>query len=88
MKQAFLEAFNKHFKEDFLLLSQEGVIKKQLFGEGIIHPKFKDFLGDYIAIAISDVSLFNTQEGCQKFIGVHAGLTAEEMDIPLIIISC
>lgn len=88
MNEAFLEAFNKYFKEDFLLLSREEVIKEKLFGEGVMHPKFQDFLGDYMAIAISDVTLFNTKEDSQKFIGVHAGLTAEEMDIPLIIISC
>jgi len=37
-------------------------------------------------VAISDLSIFNTQEEKEKFIGVHAGLTKEEMEIPLIVV--
>ena len=43
-------------------------------------------LGDYLAIAIDDLSIYNTREEADFFVGVHAGLTEDEMMIPLIII--
>jgi len=43
-------------------------------------------LGNYLAIATDDLSIYNTREEADSFIGVHAGITADEMDIPLIII--
>ena len=43
-------------------------------------------LGDYLAIAIDDLSIYSTKEEADFFIGVHAGLTEDEMTIPLIIV--
>ena len=43
-------------------------------------------LGDYLAIAIDDLSIYNTREEAEFFVGVHAGLTRDEMVIPLIVI--
>ena len=40
-------------------------------------------LGDYIAIAVNDLTIYNKEN---KFIGVHAGLTKDEMEIPFIAI--
>lgn len=60
--------------------------KQNLFGKGENHPRFKDFIGDYLAIGISDVSIFNSREEANHFIGVHAGMTEKEMMVPLIII--
>jgi hypothetical protein len=82
----FQHTFLKHFKEDFMLLSKQDVITKKLFGPGKEHPRFKEFLGDYLAVAISDVSIFNSTEEVEKFIGAHAGLTEAEMMIPLIVV--
>lgn len=47
---------------------------------------FQEFLGDYLAIGTGDVSIFNSREEAQEFIGIHAGLTQAEMEVPLIII--
>ncbi len=84
----FHDAFLMHFKKDFILLSKQEVLQKKLFGCGITHPRFEEFLGDYLAIAVSDVSIFNTREEADQFIGVHAGLTATEMMVPLIVVEC
>ena len=43
-------------------------------------------LGDYLAIAAGDLSIYNSKEEAEFYIGVHAGLTEEEMIIPLIVI--
>ncbi|MEG1256557.1 alkaline phosphatase family protein [Clostridium sp.] len=88
MKQKFKDVFLKEFGDDFLLLSREEVLKKKLFGYGEEHTRFQDFLGDYLAIAIAETSIFNNEAAYKKFIGVHAGLTEWEMMVPLIVVEC
>ena len=84
--EQFVSEFNKEFGDKFLLLNKAEVKKQKLFGTGREHPYFDGMLGDYLAVAISDLSIFNTQEEKEKFVGVHAGLTKEEMEIPLIVV--
>lgn len=76
----------KAFGDKFLLWTKEQVLQKQLFGTGTPHPNFEKMLGDYLAIAIDDLSIYSTKEEADFFIGVHAGLTEDEMTIPLIIV--
>lgn len=84
--EQFLAEFNKEFGEKFLLISKEEVIEKQLFGPDAEHPAFRGMLGDYLAVATDDLTIFSTREQADFFIGVHAGLTEDEIDIPLIVI--
>ena len=77
----------KEFGEKFLLLTKEEVKTSHLFGPGPEHPNLDAMLGDYLAVAVSDLSLYNTAEERDRFVGVHAGLTEAEMRIPLIAIS-
>ncbi len=88
MKESFKEEFIRNFGQDFMLLSKQEVIDSKLFGDGIEHPRFKEFIGDYLAVATGTKSIFNTKEEYEKFIGVHAGLTEVEMMVPLIIVEC
>ena len=86
LKEKFEKEFQKAFGEKFLLLTKEEVREKQLFGPGTEHPQFDGMLGDYLAVAVSDLSIYNTPEEKNHFIGVHAGMTEAEMTIPLIVI--
>ena len=43
-------------------------------------------LGDYLAISVSDATIFLTHTEAGLMPGGHAGLTKEEMDIPLLAI--
>lgn len=85
-KEQFKREFQKEFGDKFLLWTREQVLDKKIFGEGKEHPSFRGMLGDYLAIAVDDLSIYNTREEADCFIGIHAGLTADEMRIPLIII--
>ena len=85
--EQFVSEFNKEFGDKFSLLTKEEVKKQKLFGPGTEHPQFDGMLGDYLAVATGDLSVFNTQEEKEKFVGVHAGLTKEEMEIPFIVTS-
>lgn len=84
----FETAFLRHFGGDCILLPKQAVIDQKLFGRGKAHRRFEEFLGDYLAIAIGDVSIFYTRKGAESFLGAHAGLTDFEMMVPLIVIEC
>lgn len=83
-KEEFPALFEKTFGDKFWLVPKEEVIERKLFGLGTEHPKFREKLGDYLAISISDTSLFNTHVEAKLMPGGHAGLTKEELEIPLI----
>lgn len=81
-KEAFERAFQKHCGHDFLLLSREEVYKSALFGRGNPHPKFDDYIGDYVACATGARFFAFSLPGQAPFNslkGQHAGLTEDEM---------
>lgn len=83
--EAFKEAFNKTFGNSFRLMSKEEVFSEHLFGYGSAHRKTKDFIGDFLAVATSNVIL-NMNRSDFDPIGGHAGLIEEEMTVPFIAI--
>lgn len=85
-QQVFREEFEKTFGDDFMLLDKQTVIEKQIFGHGKAHPEFEDRIGDYVAVAVSDLSIFSSK--VTKFVGNHAGMTEDEMTVPVIAIEC
>ena len=88
MEEQFVSEFNRRFSEKFRLFTKAEVLENKLFGRGTEHPAFHDMLGDYLAVATGDLCIYNTREEADFFIGAHAGLTAEEMTIPLILVEC
>lgn len=82
----FPEEFNKEFGTEFLLYTKDEVVDKQIFGHGVSHPKFKEMIGDFLAVAIKDKGLVWSNKSYQ-FESHHAGFTEQEMRIPLITIS-
>ena len=83
--QEFEQLFNKYFKDDFILYTKEEVIKNKLFGSGRENKYFKDSLGDYLAVAITN-KYFRYNENSVKLTSMHAGITEDEILVPLIII--
>jgi hypothetical protein len=79
----FAKEFYKAFRDDFLLLSKKEVIEQKLFGNGNPHPKFEEFIGDFMAVAISDQGIVYSHESKQHASN-HAGLTSQEMMVPFI----
>ena len=57
-----------------------------MFGTGRDLDGLEGMIGDYVALAVSDRSVFNTHIEAQEMPGGHAGLTKEEISIPLIVI--
>lgn len=85
-QQEFEKLFNQYFKDDFILYTKEEVIKQELFGQGDFNKYFKSAIGDYLAIATKD-KYINYDEKGDVLKSMHAGITEDEMLIPLICIS-
>jgi len=77
--------FHERFGEDFILLTKEQVKEQKLFGDGIPHPKFEAFIGDYLAVAIADKGIVFSRKS-NIFKSNHSGATEKEMMIPLIVV--
>ena len=85
-REAFPEIFNRYFGDSFLLLTREEVLSERLFGTGKNREGLEEMIGDYVALAVADRTIFNTHLEAQEMPGVHAGLTREEISVPLIVI--
>ncbi len=81
-KEVFEVEFRKEFGDHFLLLPMEEAIERNLFGTGVHHENFRGMLGDYLAIATGNLSIFYTDE---RWVSMHGSLTEDEMLIPLIV---
>lgn len=82
-KEEFEELFYKYFKDDFILLTKEEVYEEELLGYGIKHELLDSFIGDYLAVAVKNKMFQLTKD--KPFTAHHAGLTKEELEIPIII---
>lgn len=85
MKEQFVKEFNKYFSNDYMLLSKAEVLEKQLFGFGNKSHIFDTSIGDYIGLAISNISI-DYDDRHPLFKAQHAGITEDEGLVPLIVI--
>lgn len=90
-KEKFEKYFENNMKDEFILFSKEEFLNKNLLGYGNKHPKVDDFIGDYIAIAISDAIIKLETNICKEKANkksTHCGFTPNEMEVPLIVVDC
>lgn len=81
----FPAAFARHFGGHFLLMTGAEFIRDYL-GDGPTRPCVYDFVGDYMALATDTWCIQDHRRG-SVLKGVHAGLTEQEMLVPLIVVS-
>ena len=86
-REAFAKEFKEMFEKDYMLLDHKQVLETGLFGTKENHPRFEEFIGDFLAIAKSDLCLAYEYDESKvfKFKGQHAGMCADEIYIPLIV---
>ena len=82
-KEAFKDEFNRLYSDKYNLFTTESLLESELFGKGEKHELVDMFLGDYIAIAV-DKYMFSIND-IKSYKAHHAGLTSDEMLVPLII---
>ncbi len=68
---------------EFVLFSRDEVLAIGLFGGASPHPSTAQSLGDYLAVSCSAVTLVDSKLS-HHFKSHHAGLTPQEMQVPLI----
>ena len=88
-RAAFLEEFRERFRENFALLTPDEVDELALFGPEPLSRVTRSRIGDFIGIAPGpDVLVYRAKraESATTMRGFHAGLTPEEMRIPLILV--
>ncbi len=88
-QETFLKGFNEHLKDNFAIFSREEVFANNLFGRGEFNHQAKEFIGDYVIVSTAGVSLrqrLANGELQKPLLGTHAGLTADEMNVPLIVV--
>ena len=92
-RKSFEKLFITDFGDYFSLFSKDEFIEEGYLGEDInnINYKLDSFIGDYVAIAKKnyyfsfDPLISNEREDEMVFKSHHAGITANEMVIPFII---
>ena len=84
--KTFKDEFSKSpLSKYFILYDKESFLESGLLGKGQKHPMVDELVGDLIVIATNKYSLA-LEKNDQEFIGIHAGLTEDEMLVPLIVI--
>ena len=84
-QQAFKEEFERLYGNDFILLDKAEVIRRQIFGDGAPCKNFADSIGDFLAVAVGN-KYFERYTHPDSMRSYHAGLNADEVLVPLIII--
>lgn len=82
----FVSLFKQRYQNLFLLFTKQELLQSKILGKGKPHPRLNDFIGDYFALAISDVSLVYHLKPQRTMRGQHAGLCEEEMKVPVLLI--
>ncbi|MBS7401357.1 MAG: alkaline phosphatase family protein [Eubacteriales bacterium] len=87
----FKKAFAK-YEADYALYPSSELIEKGGFGDFKLHPEYKKYLGDFIAVGKDTNKMLVFAQGEQYhsnhlYHGMHTGLTAGEMLVPVIVIA-
>ena len=87
-KAVFPKIFSDAFGDQFKLLTHQEFLQSGLLGSGVPHVKTADFIGDYVAVAVADTALWykDVNGEYQDYKGDHAGMTVEELTVPLIVV--
>lgn len=87
MHDDFVNTFNKYFKESFKLFTKKEFIESKLAGAYQVHDVTNVALGDYVAVGIGEYFFVQEiKEDDLVFKAHHAGLTQEEMQVPVILL--
>lgn len=83
--EAFPQAFKEAFGDHYLLYTQKEALKSGLFGINAYRSELPSLIGDFFAVSTGPHALYLKREHC-GLIGMHAGLTEQEMNVPMILL--
>ena len=84
---AFEEYIHDQLADRVQLFRSEAVLSKGWLGPGVAHAALRDRLGDYVLLPRAHGILRDWLKGEERYthIGVHGGLSAAEMIVPLVV---
>jgi hypothetical protein len=87
-QEDFKTEFLERFGEYFVLITPEDIEELKLMGPGALSPVLKKRLGSFMAICTEPSKIYfkPLYKTHPEYIGVHGGLTREEMQVPLIVV--
>lgn len=85
MTDEFEKEFKNEFEDRFILLTHQQVLETNLFGDRQNHPRFEEFIGDFIAIGKANTILAYKKEESYIMKGQHAGICDDELYVPVIV---
>lgn len=93
VKEEYRDIFKREFQKDFnnsmILYTKEELLKNEFFGKN--RTKYaEDCLGEYISLCKKGYAFYNRENEYNekdRIFGNHTGLTKDEMEIPLIVIT-
>lgn len=85
MHDEFEKEFKNEFEDNFILLNHTQIIDTHLFGDKNNHPRFEEFIGDFIAIAKTNMVLAYKDKLIETLKGQHGGAMDDEIYVPVIV---
>jgi len=82
-EETFETLFNQYFSDAFTLYNKQSFLDSKMLGYGEKHRLVDYCLGNYFSVAKSDK--FFALDDHKKHLAHHAGITPDEMEVPLII---
>jgi len=85
-RDTLLESFNSAMQEELSAYSANTILTSGMLGPKPHAPQISRRLGDVVALMKSDYTLLTPKErdSSGRFIGRHGGMTAQEMEVPLL----
>ena len=84
-KEAVARFIENRFGDEFLVLDSQRALRAGLFGVGEIKAEVPERIGDLVVLSTGRKSLYYPYKDSAKLRGMHAGITPQEMLVPLII---
>jgi predicted AlkP superfamily pyrophosphatase or phosphodiesterase len=86
-RTAFLDYVQEHFQNRMAAFESHYLLERGYFGSGDSHPDFLKRIGDYVLIMKGTATIKDWLPGESRYshIGVHGGVSAAEMRVPLIV---
>jgi len=87
--QTFIDYVQANFSQQMALVDSQELIRQHAFGLGEAHPQLAQRVGDYALIMKDNYVIKDWVAGEKPFFqyGVHGGISEQEMQVPLIMLS-
>lgn len=89
-RRLFEQYVGEHLHDQVELMESAWLLREGWFGRGTPHPRLKDRIGHYALVMKDNFKLTGCLPGEKplQHIGVHGGISPEEMYVPLIYAEC